>query len=60
MRNIRDKEIDEFCDSKHEVTEDDDEGELEGEDVPVDGRQGPILLPEPRVVTGGLEREFRN
>ena len=49
MRDIRDKEINEFPDSKHEVTEDDDEGEFQCEDVPVDRREVSLSIPEPLV-----------
>ena len=59
MWDIRDEEINKFPDSKHEVTEDDDEGELEGEDVPVDWGQPPLIVPEARVVAGGLEGELK-
>ena len=55
MWNIRDKEIDEFSDSKHEVTEDDDECKFECEDIPVFRGQPALIIPEGRVVTGGLQ-----
>ena len=54
MWDIWYKEINEFPDTKNEVTEDDDEGELQGEDVPVDGGQLALIVPEARVVAGWL------
>ena len=58
MWDIWYEEINEFPDTKNEVTEDDDEGELQGEDVPVDGGQLAFIVPEARVVTCWLQGEF--
>ena len=51
MWNVRHKEINQFSDSEDKVREDDDEGKLEGEDVPVDRGQVALIVPEPVVVT---------
>lgn len=51
MWNVRHKEINQFSNSEDEVREDDDEGKLESEDVPVDRGQVALIVPEPVVVT---------
>ena len=55
MWNVRHKEINQFSNSEDEVREDDDEGKLESEDVPVDRGQVALIVPEPVVVTVRLQ-----
>ena len=52
---VRHQDVDELTHPEHQVLKDDDKGELEGEDLPVDGGEGARVVPEPPVVTLRLE-----
>ena len=49
-RDVRHQDVNELADPEHDVLKDDDKGELEGEDLPVDWGQGAAVIPEPTVV----------
>ena len=55
LRDVGHDNIDQLADAKDDVLKDDDKGELEGEDLPVDGGEGARVVPEPPVVTLRLE-----
>ena len=57
-RDVRHQDVDELADPEHDVFKDDDEGELEGEDLPVDRGQGAAVIPEPAVVALLLNNNF--
>ena len=50
--------INKFADSKDEMFKDDDESKFQCEDVPVHGRQVPLLVPKTFVVTVRLEWNY--
>ena len=56
--DIRDQDVDQLADTKHDVLEDDHEGKLESENLPVDRSEHPKLVSKSSVVAFRLELYF--
>ena len=50
LGDVGDNHVDQLADAKDDVLEDDDEGELECEDLPMDWSERSGVVPEPPVV----------
>ena len=57
-RDIRHQDVDQFTDTKHHVLEDDHEGKLESEDLPVNRSEYTELISKSSVVAFRLELYF--
>ena len=53
--DIRNDDVDQATDAKDDVLEDDDEGKLQGKDLPVDWCECSRIVPEPPIVTFRLK-----
>ena len=53
--DVRDQDVDQFTDTKHHVLEDDHEGKLESEDLPVNRSEHTELISKSSVVAFRLE-----
>ena len=63
--DVRHQDVDELAHSKHHVLEDDNKGELDSQDLPVNRSEEALVIPEPPVETFRLEildrvKTFRN
>ena len=64
-RNVRHQDVDQLAHAKHHVLEDDNEGELDSQDLPVNRSEEALVIPEPPVETFRLDildrvKTFRN
>ena len=63
--DVRHQDVDQLAHAKHHVLEDDNEGELDSQDLPVNRSEEAFVIPEPPVETLRLEildrvKTFRN
>ena len=55
LRDVRNDDVNQATDAKDDVLKDDDEGKLQGEDLPVDWGECSRVVPEPPVVAFRLK-----
>ena len=55
LRDVGNDDVNEAADAKDDVLKDDDEGKLQGEDLPVDRSECSRVVPEPSIVTFRLK-----
>ena len=55
LRDVRNDDVDQATDAKDDVLKDDDEGKLQGKDLPVDWCECSGIVPEPPIVTFRLK-----